>query len=103
MFQPTRYTLPNTFETLNNENYEMFLCCIEATCLALHILRFLSEELKFLNGYATVLRPLSIALDILQGDQNVCYLGYVLPNLKKLYNAINKIDIPEVSSGISTV
>jgi hypothetical protein len=73
-----------------------FFFCIEATCSVLNIPRFSPEELQFLDGYATVLRPLATALDILQGDQN-CYLGYVFPALRKIYNAIYKIDIPEIS------
>ena len=82
--------------TLNLTMTKRFSFYIEATCLALNIPRFSREELQFLDGYATVLRPLATALDILQGDQN-CYLGYVLPALRKIYNTIFKINIPEVS------
>ena len=41
---------------------------------------FKDAEIKFLEEYVIVLRPLAAAIEILQGENN-CYLGYLLPTL----------------------
>ncbi|XP_051800722.1 uncharacterized protein LOC127532731 [Acanthochromis polyacanthus] len=56
-------------------------------CAQLDI-RVLSErEHKFLSEYCSVMKPLSIALDILQGEDN-CYYGCLLPTLEVLMSKV---------------
>uniref|UniRef100_A0A1B6LF16 BED-type domain-containing protein n=3 Tax=Graphocephala atropunctata TaxID=36148 RepID=A0A1B6LF16_9HEMI len=52
-------------------------------CDELGLPRFKTNEVQFLKEYCEVLEPLTKALDILQGEQNVC-LGYLAPTLHRL-------------------
>lgn len=61
------------------------------------------RELKFIREYCTVMGPLTLALAILQGEEN-CYFGTLLPTLEtlttktmELKNGLQVlVDLPEV-------
>lgn len=56
---------------------------INKVCQALQLPVIPPAELQFLKDYCAVVKPVSTAIDILQGDKN-CYLGCVLPTIKSL-------------------
>ncbi|XP_060860233.1 uncharacterized protein LOC132937431 [Metopolophium dirhodum] len=46
------------------------------------------REISFLQEYCNVMKPISRALDILQGDKNVS-LGYLLPTINAVHKSLN--------------
>ncbi|KAK5855626.1 hypothetical protein PBY51_007288 [Eleginops maclovinus] len=52
-------------------------------CDRLEVTRLLPHEIAFLKEYAEVLRPLSFALDLLQGEHK-CFFGLLIPTLLTL-------------------
>ncbi|CAH0562812.1 unnamed protein product [Brassicogethes aeneus] len=59
---------------------------------------FRETELKYLEEYCMVLKPLASTLDLLQGQDCVHY-GYILPSLLSLRNKWEKIKLQELSCG----
>lgn len=51
---------------------------------------FKETEFLYLEEYITVMKPLAITLDVLQGENNVHY-GYLLPSLVSLLNKYEKM------------
>ncbi|KAL2101773.1 hypothetical protein ACEWY4_003534 [Coilia grayii] len=56
---------------------------LNSLCSSLGIKAVTEREYTFLKEYCTVMKPLTVALDILQGEDN-CYYGSLLPTLKTL-------------------
>ncbi len=56
---------------------------LNTVCTQFGIKCFTDRESLFLKEYCIVLKPLTVALDILQGEDN-CYLGTLLPTLEIL-------------------
>lgn len=48
-------------------------------------------DIKYLEEYVTVMKPLALALDILQGENNIFY-GFLIPTLAMLKNNLKKIE-----------
>ena len=44
---------------------------------------FSDDAMQFLKAYVEVMKPLALAMDKLQGEQQ-CYIGHVLPTIFKL-------------------
>lgn len=56
---------------------------LNTVCTQFGIKCFTDREYLFLKEYCIVLKPLTVALDILQGEEN-CYFGTLLPTLEIL-------------------
>ena len=56
---------------------------INKVCQATDLPVLTHGDVVFLKEYASTLKPLATAIDILQGDKN-CYMGYVLPTIQSL-------------------
>lgn len=56
---------------------------LNSLCSSLGIKSLTEREYTFLKEYCTVMKPLTVALDILQGEDN-CYYGSLLPTLETL-------------------
>ncbi|KAL4007527.1 hypothetical protein ACER0C_001379 [Sarotherodon galilaeus] len=56
---------------------------LNTVCTQFGIKCFTDREYLFLKEYCIVLKPLTVALDILQGEEN-CYFGILLPTLEIL-------------------
>jgi hypothetical protein len=56
-------------------------------CTALDIVKFKPCDLDFLKEYITVMEPLAVTLDKLQGEKH-CFLGILVPELMKLRNKL---------------
>lgn len=59
---------------------------------------FRETELKYLEEYCMVLKPLASTLDLLQGQDCVHY-GFILPSLLSLRNKWEKLKLQELSCG----
>ncbi|KAK7913602.1 hypothetical protein WMY93_013813 [Mugilogobius chulae] len=73
-------------------------------CAELDI-RVLSErEHTFLSEYCSVMKPLTVALDLLQGEDN-CYYGCLLPTLEVLMSKISalKPGLSKMTAGLPDV
>ncbi len=58
------------------------------------------RELHFLKEYCATMKPLTVALDILQGDEN-CYFGTLLPTLETLMSKTLEVkDSLTVATGL---
>ncbi|XP_038123771.1 zinc finger BED domain-containing protein 4-like [Cyprinodon tularosa] len=58
------------------------------------------RELNFLKEYCVTMKPLTVALDILQGEEN-CYFGTLLPTLETLMSKILEVkDSLTVATGL---
>ena len=54
-----------------------------------NIFRFKDSELEFLSFYDSIMNPLAIALDILQGEKDT-YMGTLLPTIVYLLECLRK-------------
>ncbi|CAI6370715.1 unnamed protein product [Macrosiphum euphorbiae] len=54
------------------------------------------REISFLQEYCNVMKPISRALDILQGDKNVS-LGYLHPTINAVHKSFNDMNYEEYS------
>ncbi|KZS18188.1 Uncharacterized protein APZ42_015711 [Daphnia magna] len=52
-------------------------------CEQLGIPSVSEEDLEYLFEYVAIMQPISVYLDLLQGEDN-CFLGHVLPTIKKI-------------------
>jgi hypothetical protein len=75
--------------------------CIEVICDDLEIARFKANEKNFLEAFVQVMRPLAVALDILQGENN-CYKGFVLPTLVMLKMHASEVANESVCKPLAT-
>uniref|UniRef100_H3ALT8 HAT C-terminal dimerisation domain-containing protein n=1 Tax=Latimeria chalumnae TaxID=7897 RepID=H3ALT8_LATCH len=63
------------------------------------VAKFKMHEITFLKEYCKVLKPLAMALDIVQGEEK-CFYGYILPTLLKLMDRLqhSKVDLKVATS-----
>lgn len=52
-------------------------------CDSIGVVRFKKEDIEFMEDYVTIMEPLAVALDILQGEKNM-YFGFLLPTISIL-------------------
>ena len=64
-------------------------------CTSIGLQTFTERELAFLKEYCAVLGPLSVGLDILQGEDR-CYYGTLLPTLTTILKK-TKAEVPNLS------
>lgn len=57
--------------------------CLELKCIG-------EREFQFLREYCAIMKPLTVALDILQGEEN-CYYGTLLPTIEVLMSKLLEI------------
>ena len=62
---------------------------------------FNDDEIAILTEYLHVLRPLALAIDKLQG-QNEAYYGFLIPVLEQLNYQINQLDDLQFTSALAT-
>ena len=62
----------------------------EKLCHELNLPCFTGNELLFLREYRSILEPVAIALDQLQGEDK-CYFAFVLPALQKIKEKVQAI------------
>uniref|UniRef100_A0A3B4GFE3 HAT C-terminal dimerisation domain-containing protein n=1 Tax=Pundamilia nyererei TaxID=303518 RepID=A0A3B4GFE3_9CICH len=73
----------NSFHDALSRITDIPLAELNIVCTQFGIKCFTDREYLFLNEYCIVLKPLTVALDILQGEEN-CYFGILLPTLEIL-------------------
>uniref|UniRef100_H3A5J1 BED-type domain-containing protein n=1 Tax=Latimeria chalumnae TaxID=7897 RepID=H3A5J1_LATCH len=71
---------------------------LSIVCDKMGVVKFKMHEITFLKEYCKVLKPLVMALDILQGEK-WCYYGYLLPMLLKL---MDRLQHSKVDSKVAT-
>uniref|UniRef100_H3ASU9 BED-type domain-containing protein n=1 Tax=Latimeria chalumnae TaxID=7897 RepID=H3ASU9_LATCH len=72
---------------------------LSIVCDEMGVAKFKMHEITFLKEYRKVLKPLTMALDILQGEEK-SYYGYLLPTLLKLVDRLqhSKMDFKVATS-----
>uniref|UniRef100_H3B2L0 HAT C-terminal dimerisation domain-containing protein n=1 Tax=Latimeria chalumnae TaxID=7897 RepID=H3B2L0_LATCH len=77
---------------------------LSIVCDEMGVAKFKMHEISFLKEYCKVLKPLAMALDILQGEEK-CYYGYLLPTLLKLVDRLqhSKVDLKVATSLPDTI
>ncbi|XP_025760049.1 uncharacterized protein LOC109199633 [Oreochromis niloticus] len=73
----------NSFHDALSRITDIPLAELNTVCTQFGIKCFTDREYLFLKEYCIVLKPLTVALDILQGEEN-CYFGMLLPTLEIL-------------------
>uniref|UniRef100_A0A3Q4MDV2 HAT C-terminal dimerisation domain-containing protein n=1 Tax=Neolamprologus brichardi TaxID=32507 RepID=A0A3Q4MDV2_NEOBR len=73
----------NSFHDALSRITDINLAELNTVCTQFGIKCFTNREYLFLKEYCIVLKPLTVALDILQGEEN-CYFGILLPTLEIL-------------------
>uniref|UniRef100_A0AAZ1XY44 HAT C-terminal dimerisation domain-containing protein n=1 Tax=Oreochromis aureus TaxID=47969 RepID=A0AAZ1XY44_OREAU len=73
----------NSFHHALSRITDIPLAELNTVCTQFGIKCFTDREYLFLKEYCIVLKPLTVALDILQGEEN-CYFGILLPTLEIL-------------------
>lgn len=73
----------NSFHDAVASITEIHLNDLTTICDRLGLKCFSDRELQFLKEYCAITKPLTVALDILQGEDN-CYYGTLLPTLEVL-------------------
>uniref|UniRef100_I3J981 HAT C-terminal dimerisation domain-containing protein n=2 Tax=Oreochromis niloticus TaxID=8128 RepID=I3J981_ORENI len=73
----------NSFHDALSRITDIPLAELNTVCTQFGIKCFTDREYLFLKEYCIVLKPLTVALDILQGEEN-CYFGILLPTLEIL-------------------
>ena len=73
-------------------------------CTALGVRCITEKEYQFLKEYCMVVKPLTRALDILQGEDN-CYHGMILPTIESMIIRTLEIkkDVSRMTSGLPDV
>ncbi|KAI7791423.1 hypothetical protein IRJ41_018873 [Triplophysa rosa] len=64
---------------------------IRNVCTALKIKMLNTAELGFLAEYATVMKPVAMALNLLQGESSV-HMGFLLPTLHQLQDKLKRLE-----------
>lgn len=77
---------------------------LNGLCVKLGIKGFTDKEYQFLGEYTVVMKPLTVALDILQGEDN-CFYGTILPTLEVLMSKTLalKVHLSKMTAGLPDV
>uniref|UniRef100_A0A672FIA0 HAT C-terminal dimerisation domain-containing protein n=1 Tax=Salarias fasciatus TaxID=181472 RepID=A0A672FIA0_SALFA len=73
----------NSFHDALSRIIALPLHTLNSLCSRLEIKAFTEKEYQFLREYCAVMKPITVALDILQGEDH-CYYGALLPTLESL-------------------
>ena len=61
-------------------------------CIKLLILQLDDEDYEILFEYVSIMKPISIYLDLLQGETN-CFLGFVLPCIMEIKTELEAMEL----------
>ncbi|KAI4454212.1 transposase-related [Holotrichia oblita] len=64
---------------------------------------FKESELQYLIDYLAVVKPIAIALDILQRQDNVFFLGYILPCLVSIYTKFCRMQAEQTAQSAGPI
>lgn len=83
---------------------EISISDLNGLCIKLGIKGFTDKEYQFLKEYCVVMKPLTLALDILQGEEH-CFYGTLLPTLEILMSKMlsMKASLSKVTAGLPDV
>uniref|UniRef100_A0A8C6U382 HAT C-terminal dimerisation domain-containing protein n=1 Tax=Neogobius melanostomus TaxID=47308 RepID=A0A8C6U382_9GOBI len=73
----------NSFHDALSRIIVLPLQTLNSLCSRLEIKAFIEKEYQFLKEYCAGMKPITVALDILQGEDN-CFYGALLPTLESL-------------------
>ena len=70
-------------------------------CDALQKPRLTSRDVEILEEYMKIMKPVAVALDILQGEEK-CYFGAIYPKIKSFERKLKKLkDLVKVSQPLA--
>jgi len=49
------------------------------------------DDMKFLDSYVKVMKPVAAAMDLLQGESD-CYIGHVIPTIKGIQHKLQLLN-----------
>ena len=64
-------------------------------CIKLLIPQLDDEDYEILLEYVSIMKPISIYLDLLQGETN-CFLGFVLPSIMKIKTELEAMELTKL-------
>ncbi len=94
----------NSFYEAVSRITEISISDLNGLCIKLGIKGLTDKEYQFLKEYCVVMKPLTLALDILQGEEH-CFYGTLLPTLEILMSKMlsMKASLSKMTAGLPDV